>query len=72
MLAALLGTDRWNELTGRLAAALRVDDDGAQLAARWLLGVVLQPGRSTTRHRHAARLAAVLGAAPLSPGAASG
>jgi len=72
VLAALLGTDRWNELTGRLAAALRVDDDGAELAARWLLGVVLQPGRSTTRHRHAARLAAVLGAAPLSPGAASG
>ena len=71
VLAALLGTDRWNELTGRLATALRVDDDGAQLAARWLLGVVLQPGRSTTRHRHAARLAVVLGAAPLSPGAAS-
>ncbi len=72
VLAALLGTDRWHDLTGRLAAALRVDDDGAQLAARWLLGVVLQPGRSTTRHRHAARLAAVLGAAPLRPGAASG
>ena len=29
--------------------------------ARWLLGVVLQPGRSTTRHRHAGRLAAVAG-----------
>src|SRR5688500_1242711 len=75
VLAALLGTGRWNELTGRLAAALRVDDDGAQLAGRWLLGVVLQPGRSTTRHRHAARLSAVLGAGvptPVSPGAASG
>jgi AcrR family transcriptional regulator len=81
VLAALLGTDRWAELTGRLAAALRVDPDAAELAGRWLLGVVLQPGRSTTRHRLAARLAAVLGpdqaapargAAPVSPGAASG
>ena len=81
VLAALLGTDRWAELTGRLAAALRVDPDAAELAGRWLLGVVLQPGRSTTRHRHAARLAAVLGAdhaapaggvAPVSPGAARG
>ena len=52
--------ERWAELTARLGAALRVDDDGAELAARWLLGVVLQPGRSTTRHRHAGRLAAVL------------
>jgi AcrR family transcriptional regulator len=61
-LTALLAVDadRWAELTGRLAAALRLDADGAEIAARWLVGVVLQPGRSTTRHRHAARLAAVL------------
>ena len=61
-LIALLAVDadRWAELISRLGAALRVDDDGAQLAARWLLGVVLQPGRSTTRHRHAGRLAGVL------------
>ena len=61
-LTALLavGTERWAELTARLAAALQVDDDGAELAGRWLLGVVLQPGRSTTRRRHAGRLAAVL------------
>jgi AcrR family transcriptional regulator len=78
VLTALLTTDRWAELTGRLAAALRIDADAAELAGRWLLGVVLQPGRSTTRHRHAARLSAVLGAvpvapvAPVSPGAASG
>jgi AcrR family transcriptional regulator len=52
--------DRWGELTGRLAEALGVDVDSAELAARWLLGVVLQPGRSTTRHRHATRLAATL------------
>jgi AcrR family transcriptional regulator len=55
-----VGTERWAELTARLGAALRVDGDGAELAGRWLLGVVLQPGRSTTRHRLAARLAAVL------------
>jgi AcrR family transcriptional regulator len=62
VLTALLAvsTERWAELTGRLAVALQVDGDGAELAARWLLGVVLQPGRSSTRHRHAARLATVL------------
>jgi len=60
VLAGLLGTDRWTELAGRLAVALGTDADGAELAARWLLGVVLQPGRSTARHRQAARLAAVL------------
>jgi AcrR family transcriptional regulator len=60
LLAGLLGTARWTELMARLGAALRVDDDSAELAGRWLLGVVLQPGRSTTRHRHAARLAAIL------------
>jgi len=61
-LAELLAIDpdRWAELTDRLAGALRVDADGAEIAARWLLGVVVQPGRSTTRHRHAARLATVL------------
>ena len=52
--------DRWAALTDRLAQALGLDADGAELAARWLLGVVLQPGRSTTRHRHAARLSALL------------
>jgi AcrR family transcriptional regulator len=60
VLAGLLGTDRWAELTDRLATVLRVDDDGAELAGRWLLGVVLQPGRSTARHRQADRLAAAL------------
>ena len=59
-----VGPDRWGELTGRLAAALRVDADSADLAGRWLLGVVLQPGRSTTRHRLAARLATALVEAP--------
>ncbi|SFE60437.1 TetR/AcrR family transcriptional regulator [Blastococcus tunisiensis] len=55
-----MGADRWAELTGRLAGALGVDGDSAELAGRWLLGIVLQPGRSTTRHRQAARLAALL------------
>jgi AcrR family transcriptional regulator len=75
VLAALLTTDRWAELTGRLAVALRIDADAAELVGRWLLGVVLQPGRSTTRRRHAARLTAVLGGehvTPVGPGAASG
>jgi AcrR family transcriptional regulator len=65
LLMALLGVgaERWAELTARLAEALHLDADGAELAGRWLLGVVLQPGRSTTRHRHAARLAEVLTAA---------
>jgi AcrR family transcriptional regulator len=62
VLNALLraATVTWDHLTARLALALRVDADSAELAAQWLLGVILQPGRSTTRHRHAARLAAVL------------
>jgi AcrR family transcriptional regulator len=61
-LTSLLAVDgeRWTEMTTRLGAALKLDGDGAELAGRWLLGVVLQPGRSTTRHRLAGRLAAVL------------
>jgi AcrR family transcriptional regulator len=64
-LAAMLtvGPERWADLTSRLALALRIDPDDADLLARWLAGVVLQPGRSTTRHRHAARLAVALSAA---------
>ena len=69
-LSALLDLppDVWAALTTRLATALGTDEEGAGLAARWLLGVLLQPGRSSARHRAAARLAAVL---PLSepPGA---
>jgi AcrR family transcriptional regulator len=63
VLTGLLATQRWADLTGCLAVALRVDEDSAELAGRWLLGVVLQPGRSTARHRHAARLSGVLTAA---------
>jgi AcrR family transcriptional regulator len=55
-----LGAERWTDLTGRLAAALRIGPDAAELAARWLLGVVLQPGRPVDRQRQAALLAAGL------------
>jgi len=48
------------ELTARLAAALGADEDGAGIALRWLLGVLLQPARSSARHRAAARLAAAV------------
>jgi AcrR family transcriptional regulator len=52
--------ERWAALTGDLAGVLGVPPEAAELPARWLLGVVLQPGRSTARHRAAAQLAAVL------------
>jgi AcrR family transcriptional regulator len=55
-------------LTDRLAAALGTDEDGAGIAARWLLGVLVHPARSSARHRAAARLAAVL----VSPSSAAG
>jgi AcrR family transcriptional regulator len=48
------------ELTARLAAALGTDEDGAGIAVRWLLGVLLHPARSSARHRAAARLAAAV------------
>jgi AcrR family transcriptional regulator len=66
ILAALVTvpSEVWGELVARLAEALQVGIDGAELAARWLLGVVLQPGRSTTRRRHAAFLAGVLADVP--------
>jgi AcrR family transcriptional regulator len=62
ILAALVTvpSEVWGELVARLAEALQVGIDGAELAARWLLGVVLQPGRSAGRDRAAEQLAAVL------------
>jgi AcrR family transcriptional regulator len=62
VLAGMLAVDgdRWAGLRDRLAGVLGADVDGADLAARWLLGVVVQPGRSIDRHRQAARLAAVV------------
>lgn len=72
-LVAFLAGGSWGRLISSLAAALDVDEDAAELAGRWLLGVVLQPGRSSTRHRHAALLAAAIaGRTPVRPGAATG
>jgi AcrR family transcriptional regulator len=59
-----VGAEEWAHLVARLAAALGVDEQEAELAGRWLLGVVLQPGRSTTRRRSAALLASALGGTP--------
>ena len=61
-LAALLEVppEVFGELTAKLAAALGTDEDGAGIVMRWLLGVVLQPSRSSARHRAARRLVAVL------------
>jgi AcrR family transcriptional regulator len=58
-----VSADTWAGLVARLAGALGVDDDAAELPARWLIGVALHPGRSTTRHRHAAQLGALLAGA---------
>jgi AcrR family transcriptional regulator len=52
--------DRWTDLVDRLAAALRVEPAVAETVARWLLGVVLQPGESAGRWAAAGRLAAAL------------
>jgi AcrR family transcriptional regulator len=62
VLADLVGVteESWADLTARLAAVLGTDEDGAGIAARWLLGVLLRPARSSARHRAAARLAAAL------------
>ncbi|TYP83706.1 TetR family transcriptional regulator [Blastococcus xanthinilyticus] len=61
---------RWEVVTRRLAAALVVPDDAAELVARWLLGVVVQPGRTTVRRRQAEAVA--LAVAALSPVAGPG
>ena len=63
VLLGLLAVDaeRWSALVDRLAGALGVDVEAAELPARWLLGLVLQPARSGPRHRQAALLAAALG-----------
>jgi AcrR family transcriptional regulator len=55
-----IGGEQWTGVLGRLGTALGLADDGVELVARWLLGVVLQPGRSTTRRRTAALLVAAL------------
>jgi AcrR family transcriptional regulator len=62
VLTALLTTtpQHWAELVRRLAAALRADPALAELAARWLLGLVLQPGEPAVRRATTERLAGLL------------
>ena len=62
LLTPMLALDgaQWAGLVGRLGEALGIPEDGAELVGRWLLGVVLQPGRSTTRRRSAALLVAAI------------
>jgi AcrR family transcriptional regulator len=59
VLTCLLATspERWAELVDRLATALGADAAVAELAARWLLGLVLQPGEPAVRRATAERLA---------------
>jgi len=63
LLTPMLALDgaQWAGLVGRLSGALGIPEDGAELVGRWLLGVVLQPGRSTTRRRTAALLVSAIG-----------
>ncbi|RBY80694.1 TetR family transcriptional regulator [Geodermatophilus sp. TF02-6] len=56
-------TEHWAELVARLAVALPADTAAAELVARWLLAVVLQPGDRPGRRAAAARLAQLLAAA---------
>jgi AcrR family transcriptional regulator len=68
----LAGPERWAELAGWLADVLTVDAEAAELAGRWLLGVVLQPGLATQRRRQASLLAGVLRPAEVRSGADHG
>jgi AcrR family transcriptional regulator len=62
VLSALLTTtpEHWAQLVRRLAAALPADLALAELAARWLLALVLQPGEAGVRRATAERLAGLL------------
>jgi AcrR family transcriptional regulator len=55
---------RFEEVLDRLAAALRTDRDTAGIVARWLVGLVLQPGEAPARRAAAERLAVLVDAAP--------
>jgi AcrR family transcriptional regulator len=67
LLVGLMATDHWPQLTARLATGLGIEEQGAELVGRWLIGVVLQPGRSTLRHRDAARIAGLLAPGSIAP-----
>ncbi|MGY1692926.1 TetR family transcriptional regulator [Geodermatophilus sp. SYSU D01105] len=56
--------DRWVEVLDRLATALGTDRGTAGVLARWLVGLVLQPGETPARRTAAERLAVLVGAPP--------
>jgi AcrR family transcriptional regulator len=62
VLTALLGAapDGWADLVHRLGEALRTDAEAGEVIARWLVGVVLQPGDPAVRRGTAARLAVLV------------
>jgi len=53
--------EEWSGVLDALAAALVLSGEDAELVARWLVGLVLQPGSTVARRREAQRLAVVLG-----------
>ena len=62
VLTALLTTtpEHWAELVHRLTTVLGADRALAELTARWLLGLVLQPGEPAVRRATTERLAGLL------------
>ena len=62
VLTDLLATspERWAALVARLAGALGAEAGVTELAARWLLGLALQPGEPAVRRAMAERLAGLL------------
>jgi AcrR family transcriptional regulator len=57
--------EEWSAAVGTLAAGLQLPVQDAELVARWLVGLVLQPASTAVRRREAQRLAAVLGVHPV-------
>jgi len=52
--------EEWSRVVGALAAAFEIGTGEAELVARWLVGLVLQPGNTIARRREAQQLASVL------------
>lgn len=58
LLAAPAG--EWSAAVDAVAAGLGLGAAEAELVARWLVGLVLQPGSTVTRRREAQQLASIL------------